>query len=465
MGSISYDPKTGRRAIQFVAGDGKRRSIRLGKVAARIAEEICRRVETLNTAGIAGMAIDGDTAAWLDKIGPDLHAKLAGVGLVQARAFAKLGDFLDGYVAKRSDVKPNTTRNLEVAKARLIAHFGRDRNPLHITPADADAFALSLRETYASATVGRTVRRAKQFFRAAVRAKLIKDNPFADVKAPGQSNPARKFFITREMAEKVLAACPDAEWRLIFALSRYGGLRCPSEHLALTWAGVDWERNRLLVPSPKTEHHEGGAERWIPLFPELRPYLEEAFDRAEDGAVYVVSRCRASKVNLRTGLQRIIHKAGMKPWPKLFHNLRASRETELAETWPIHVVCAWIGNTALIAAKHYLQVTDDHFERATARAAESGAVALQNPVQHVAATLRIVSQETTQPREGCGVARESTTPCETMQIDSAPTRTRTYISRCAFALRMRCSRIELAVAEAFAPGTRFHLHCRRDAFV
>src|SRR5439155_1017108 len=116
--------------------------------------------------------------------------KLAAARLVQARAFAKLGDFLDGYIAQRSDVKPNTTRNLEVTKARLIGFFGRDRDPARITPADADAFAVSLKEKYANATVGRTVRRAKQFFRAAVRANLIKDNPFADVKAPGQANPA-----------------------------------------------------------------------------------------------------------------------------------------------------------------------------------------------------------------------------------------------------------------------------------
>ncbi len=29
------------------------------------------------------------------------------------------------------------------------------------------------------------------------------------------------------------------QWRLIFALSRYGGLRCPSEHLALRWGHID----------------------------------------------------------------------------------------------------------------------------------------------------------------------------------------------------------------------------------
>ena len=50
----------------------------------------------------------------------------------------------------------------------------------------------------------------------------------------------------------------------------------------------------------------------------------------------------------------------MKPWPKLFQNLRSSRQTELAERYPIQVVCEWIGNSEAVAAKHYLQVTEDH---------------------------------------------------------------------------------------------------------
>jgi hypothetical protein len=37
----------------------------------------------------------------------------------------------------------------------------------------------------------------------------------------------------------------------------------------------------------------------------------------------------------------------------------------LAESYPLHVVTAWIGNSELVAAKHYLQLTDDHFTRAT----------------------------------------------------------------------------------------------------
>src|SRR6516165_5471070 len=149
-------------------------------------------------------------------------------------------------------------------------------------------------------------------------------------------------------AYKLLDTCPDAEWRLLFALSRFGGLRCPSETLALTWPDVDWERSRFRVDSPKT------GVRWVPIFPELRPYLDEAFELAAEGAVFLITRYRDVNANMRTQLQRIIRRAGLESWPKLFHNLRATRETELAEAYPIHVVCAWIGHAAAIAQKHYL---------------------------------------------------------------------------------------------------------------
>jgi hypothetical protein len=70
-----------------------------------------------------------------------------------------------------------------------------------------------------------------------------------------------------------------------------------------------------------------------------------------------------------------IESAGLTPWPKLFQNLRATRETELGETFPIHVVCKWIGNTEAVARKHYLQVTDADYEKAqkASRGAATGA--------------------------------------------------------------------------------------------
>ena len=54
----------------------------------------------------------------------------------------------------------------------------------------------------------------------------------------------------------------------------------------------------------------------------------------------------------------------MKVWPKPFHNLRASCETDLMQEHPIHVVTAWLGNTPKIALSHYLQTQANDFEMA-----------------------------------------------------------------------------------------------------
>ena len=65
---------------------------------------------------------------------------------------------------------------------------------------------------------------------------------------------------------------------------------------------------------------------------------------------------------LRKPMAAAIKRAGLKPWPKLFHNLRASRQTELAAIRPAHVVAAFLGNTERIAERHYLQVRDEDFD-------------------------------------------------------------------------------------------------------
>ena len=127
----------------------------------------------------------------------------------------------------------------------------------------------------------------------------------------------------------------------------------------------------MTIRSSKTEHHEGKESRVMPIFPELRPYLEEVYELAPEGTKHVITRYRKPNSNLRTQLHRIIRKAGLKPWPKPFQNLRSTRETELAERFPIHVVCGWLGNSPAVATDHYLQTTDDHFEQAISE--ETGA--------------------------------------------------------------------------------------------
>ena len=125
-----------------------------------------------------------------------------------------------------------------------------------------------------------------------------------------------------------------------------------------------FEGGRSTVRSKKTEHHEGKASREVPIFPELRPFLEEAWEQAEVGQEYVITRYRGN-VNLRTQLQKIIKRAGVAPWPKLWQNLRATRATELVKECPVHVATAFLGHSEATALKHYWQVTDEDFKKAT----------------------------------------------------------------------------------------------------
>jgi len=347
--------------IQFRDKNGIRRSLRLGRIPKHALESTRLRVKSLVAATIIGAPIDGETARWVQGVGDGLASKLAGFGLIPPRSLrtvTPLAELLDRYFESRSDVKPGTRLNWRTARNRLVKFFGADRSLDSIKPSDAADCAAWLKSKYALATAGRSIKLARQFLSYAIDAGLLERNPFAKIKAPGQVNRKRLFEVTHEMTASVIDACPNAEWRLIVALSRYGGLRCPSEHLVLTWADLDWERGGFLVRSPKKQDDQ----RWVPLFPELRPFLEASFELAAPGTVHVINR--ATNANLRTQFTRIIIRAGLRPWPRLFHNLRASRQTELAATYPLADVCDWLGNSPIIAAGHYLKPSEATFQNA-----------------------------------------------------------------------------------------------------
>jgi integrase len=289
-----------------------------------------------------------------------------GITTRRRREEKTLGGFLDAYMLSRTDVKPPTAYQLNTVINHLVACFGADKLLNSFKVSDGRRLRLYLLTEcgLGENTTRRRLGRARQFFNEAVAQELVTLNPFDGLKVQVQANPERFHYVTREDTGRLSDAAPDAQWRLIIALCRYGGLRCPSEVLSLQWGHVNWELGRVTVPSPKTAHHAGGASRVIPLFPELRPYLEDALELS-DGSEHCITRYRDRNSNLRTQLGRIATKAGVDLWQKPFQNMRSTRETELANDYPQHVVCRWLGNSELVAAKHYLQLTDEHFEKAT----------------------------------------------------------------------------------------------------
>ena len=132
--------------------------------------------------------------------------------------------------------------------------------------------------------------------------------------------------------------------------------------------------NRMSVPAPKVEHHQGRGIRSCPIFRELRSILDEAFEIFGDKSKYVVAapqyRAAANtamgwkNANLRSEMTRPLRRTGVSGWPRLFHSMRASRQTELQREFPLHVLSSWLGNSPRIAQQRYLLVTEDDFVKA-----------------------------------------------------------------------------------------------------
>jgi integrase len=379
MASISREPN-GRKTIQFVDGD-KRRSLRLGKVSEKVATLVRIKVEALLAARASGHPIDQETAAWLGRIDAALHRRLHKAGLVASRrsdaAPLTLGEFLEGLFSRQGPQKPNTARNNLRARSLLEEFFGKSRRLNSITEVDADEYQgwlLNVKKL-ARGGIGRDLGRAKTFFKLAVRQRLIAASPFAHIRCPSQTNSGRKEYVPAEVVEKVIEACPAHDWRLIFALARYAGLRIPSEIQGLKWTDIDWELGRFTARAPKVEHHAGHETRTIPIFPQLRPHLEAAREAAPPGAKLVVSRAKNGP-NLRRPAESIIKRAGVTQWGKLFVNLRASCEKDLMEIHRPDAVLGWIGHSARVALEHYAPgPTESDFQKAVQNPVHAPAVA------------------------------------------------------------------------------------------
>ncbi|MFG0334764.1 MAG: tyrosine-type recombinase/integrase [Maioricimonas sp. JB049] len=314
------------------------------------------------------LPISRDVSSWLADLDDTLYGHLAERGLVEPRVKAgTLSTFIDDYIAGRSDVTERRLAKLRNARDRIIEFFG-DVKLDAVTPGAADEYGRWLLEKLAPATAQKECQIAAQFFRHAYRKGLIDKSPFEGVAVGKATNTDRRVFVSREVTLRVLDACPDWQWRLVFALARYGGLRCPSEIALLKWSDIHWDADRFTVTSPKTQRY-GKATRIVPIFPELRPYLDAAYFHEDGDKTWVVPMLSGNAdKNLGTRFRKIVRRAGVEVWAKPFQNCRSSRQTELEQQFPTYVVCAWLGNTPKVAHSHYLTVTDDHF----AAAAETG---------------------------------------------------------------------------------------------
>ena len=362
-------PKVGFR-IRFYQGDRQRETFLPGasKAVERMAWKIAEHCEALAMAQEKSVAPPAESQAWAQSVDGVLRESLVAWGLAESQSEKRgtdagqlLGAFLDAYISGRAWGKVTTKRNYEQTRRLLVEYFGREKPLASITRADGKRWRdWMIARPLAEATVAKHCKRAKTLFSHAVDDRLLTESPLEKLVAGSESNRERLFFVSISDAQKILKACPDADWRLIFTLCRWGGLRCPSEVLNLKWNDVLWDQSKIRIPA----EGKTGA-RLCPIFPEMMVALRESWESAPDGAIYCVQRYRGGDTNLRTQFGRILDAAGVNAWPRLFHNLRSTRRTELQERFPDHVLNEWLGHSSKVAAKHYLQVTEQHWSEAS----------------------------------------------------------------------------------------------------
>src|SRR5262245_30370750 len=197
--------KTGKMlyTVQFTLGR-RRPCVPLGSLTKAQAGEVKGHIERLVGARRSNAALDGTTAAWLADVNDNFHMRLVEVGLLESRQaigtepLARpdtpiLGSFLDSYIAKRSDVKFGTSVVYGHTRRCLVEFFGAEKRLADITPGDADDWRRWLGRTkneskpqlggqgLSDNTVRRRCGIARQFFRDAVRRRLIGESPFAEM--------------------------------------------------------------------------------------------------------------------------------------------------------------------------------------------------------------------------------------------------------------------------------------------
>ena len=156
------------------------------------AETVKNRIAELNTAALIGTGWKNSTAPWVAGCDRGIREKLAELGLLPKEAAAPpdtLLQFIDRYIAGRGDVKPATTTIYGNVRRNLVKFLGAATPLAAISPGELDGWRRWLTrpkaeggEGLAENTAHRRCKVAKQFFRAALRRRLITENPCADMK-------------------------------------------------------------------------------------------------------------------------------------------------------------------------------------------------------------------------------------------------------------------------------------------
>lgn len=349
-------------ALRFQMPGQPRRKVRLTGWGAERAELAKHHVEVLLRAHKLRQPVPVLTLDWLYHSGPpNLQAALAAAEVLEDRRL--LGDAGRAWILARIKAA-NVEKRIDKCERvldSLVASLG-DVELESITHEQLTEWAHEL--DGAENTVTDFIRLAQQLFGWAVRERLLSASPAAEL----QSSYVTSDKLVEVSAETVrrLMAAADPELRAFLALARWGGLRL-AEIPRVMAEDIDWDKGEITVRESKRAK-SGYTRRLIPLFPELRAPLLELRSHPD---LIMPTLAALSQSGVSDRVERIAEQLNVELWPRLWQNMRATRESELIRENPAGLVevCKWIGNSPQVALKHYAIAQAGAFRRAAGEAA------------------------------------------------------------------------------------------------
>jgi len=216
---------------------------------------------------------------------------------------------LIGWWLKATASQASAASTAATVRRNLLSEPLADKPAARVTAGDLAAWLRSKEATLAPASRNHLRKFVHAAFALAIReGQFVGVNPAAAV--PKAKVPSRKAdFLRADEVLPVLDALTD-EWRALFAVAIYAGLR-RGELFALKVRDVDLPGRRLTVRgSHGRDTPKGGDEGVVPIADELVPYLQGAIDASTSEYLFPAPdggrRARGTQLEkrLRTALKR-----------------------------------------------------------------------------------------------------------------------------------------------------------------
>lgn len=363
--------KNGKSAyiLQFML-DKQRRSVFLeAKYPKQVAKEVSFYVDELAKSVEFGLTLERRVLTWLENIDDDLRERLGRAGLISADKNVSIGELIELCMeAESPSMKHETISGKRVRFRQSEQRLDFTQRASRLDVVDVVRFKARLDADFSEATRAGILKAMARVYSWGESLGYVSSNPFSQVPKGSFSNKKKETFVSQETYRRLIDGCDDAELRVLLALYRIGGLRL-SEAFEARWEDVDWDAERFTVRSPKTERC-GKDRRVIPLFPELRRELETLRSKSRSKDFIVVKR--RTKTSVYQAIKKLCADLGIPTWTRLVQNLRASRSNEIYREFNEVAESEWIGHSTVTARKHYLQLLDSDFVKATSSGCKNG---------------------------------------------------------------------------------------------